>query len=97
MEKEGVFWQKTAGDDRRIYKWRQSSGRQLARFYQRIQLLIAKMRSTKKLLNTSIEKIESSQGILTREQARKVGLWSARAQGVQLKGKSCVMNMIKTY
>jgi hypothetical protein len=30
--------------------------------------------STKKLLNTSIEKLESSQGILTREQARKVGL-----------------------
>jgi hypothetical protein len=30
--------------------------------------------STKKLLNTSFEKFESSQGILTREQARKVGL-----------------------
>ena len=34
--------------------------------------------STKKLLNTSFEKFESSQGILTREQARKVGLGSSR-------------------
>ena len=34
--------------------------------------------STKKLLNTSYEKFESSQTILTPEQARKVGEASAR-------------------